>query len=70
MQELGKYLVVLGLVIAAAGGWLWSGRSFGWLGRLPGDISYQNGDSRFYFPVTTCILASLLLSLLGWILRR
>ncbi len=70
MHELGKYLVMVGLAVTAVGAWLWSGRSFGWLGRLPGDISYQNGDSRFYFPVTTCIFASLLLSLLGWILRR
>jgi len=70
MQDLGKMLVIAGLVIAVAGAWLWSGRGFGWLGRLPGDISYQNGDSRFYFPVTTCILLSIILSLLGWFLRR
>ena len=41
MQSFGKILVVLGLVVAAAGAWLWSGRGFGWLGRLPGDISFQ-----------------------------
>jgi hypothetical protein len=70
MQDLGKYLVILGLVIAVAGAWLWSGRGFGWLGRLPGDISYQNGDFRAYFPVTTCILVSIVLSLLAWFLRR
>ena len=70
MQDLGKMLVVVGLLIAVAGAWLWSGRGFGWLGRLPGDISYQNGDGRFYFPVTTCILLSIILSLLGWFLRR
>ena len=70
MQDLGKILVVAGLILAVAGLWLWSGRDFGWLGRLPGDISYQNGNSRFYFPVTTCILVSVLLSLLGWLLRR
>jgi len=72
MQDLGKYLVVLGLVIAVAGAWLWSGRGFGWLGKLPGDISYQNqnGDFRAYFPITTCILISVVLSLLGWLMRR
>jgi Protein of unknown function (DUF2905) len=70
MQDLGKLLFILGVVIAVAGGWLWSGRGLGWLGRLPGDISYQNGDTRFYFPLTTCILLSLVLSLLAWLFRR
>ena len=70
MQDVGKLLFVIGLVIAVAGAWLWSGRGLGWLGRLPGDISYQSGDSRFYFPVTTCVLVSLVLTLLAWFLRR
>jgi len=72
MQDLGKYLVILGFVIALAGAWLWSGRGFGWLGKLPGDISYQNPNGNFsaYFPITTCILISIALSLLGWFLRK
>ena len=72
MQDVGKLLFVIGLVIAIAGAWLWSGRGLGWLGRLPGDISYQsqNGDFRFYFPVTTCVLVSVVLTLLAWFLRR
>ena len=70
MQELGKILVIIGLVVVAAGVWLWSGRGFGWMGRLPGDISYQDGDSRFYFPVTTCILISVILTFLAWLVRR
>jgi len=70
MQEFGKLLVLIGVAIAVAGAWLWSGRGFGWMGRLPGDISYQNGDSRFYFPVTTCVLVSVVLTLLSWFLRR
>jgi hypothetical protein len=70
MQDLGKVLVGAGVVIALAGLWLWSGRGLGWLGRLPGDISYQNGDSRFYFPVATCILLSIVFSLISWFLRR
>jgi len=70
MQELGKMVVIAGLVLIAVGAWLWSGRGFGWLGRLPGDFSYQNGDFRFYFPVTTCILVSVVLTLLAWLARR
>ena len=70
MQDLGKILVLIGLIMVMVGGWLWTGRGFGWLGRLPGDFSYQSGDFRFYFPVTTCVLLSIILSLLAWFLRR
>ena len=70
MQDIGKLLFIIGLVVAVAGGWLWSGRGLGWLGRLPGDISYQSGNFKFYFPVTTCIFVSVLLTLLAWFFRR
>lgn len=70
MQEFGKILVVAGLLVALTGGWLWSGRGLGWLGRLPGDISYEQGDFRFYFPLTTCVLASIVLTLLALFFRR
>ncbi len=70
MQDFGKLLIILGLAVAAMGVWLWSGRGFGWLGRLPGDISYQKGNFGFYFPLTTCILLSLVLTLLAWFFRR
>ena len=70
MQDLGKILFVAGIVLALAGAWLWSGRGFGWLGRLPGDIAYQKGDFSFYFPVTTCVLVSVVLTLLAWFFRR
>ena len=70
MQDAGKLLFIVGVVTALVGAWLWSGRGLGWLGRLPGDISYQSGDSRFIFPVTTCVLLSVVLSLLAWFLRR
>ncbi len=70
MQDRGNLLVVIGLVISVAGAWLWSGRGFGLLGRLPGDISYQKDGFSFYFPVTTCILVSVVLSLLAWLAKR
>ena len=70
MQDLGKILFVAGIVLALAGAWLWSGRGTGWLGRLPGDISYQKGNFGFYFPLATCILLSLVLTLLAWLFRR
>jgi hypothetical protein len=70
VQDLGKILFIAGIVLALVGAWLWSGRGMGWLGKLPGDISYQNGDFRFYFPLTSCILLSLVLTLLAWFWRR
>jgi hypothetical protein len=55
-------LVIAGLVIAGIGvAWLLAPS---WLGRLPGDIVIERTNSRFYFPITTCIITSLLLS--GW----
>ena len=72
MQDLGKILFIAGILLALVGAWLWSGRGLGWLGRLPGDISYQSssGDFRFSFPVMTCLLLSVVLSLLAWFFRR
>jgi uncharacterized protein YybS (DUF2232 family) len=63
MNDLGKFLVIVGVVIAGIGLLLWSGIGKGWFGRLPGDIHYTKGNFSFYFPVVTCILLSLVLSL-------
>jgi hypothetical protein len=58
----GVLIVGIGLV------WLMA-PSIPWLGRLPGDIVVERGNVRFYFPVATCILLSLLLSGVLWLLR-
>jgi hypothetical protein len=63
----GKALVVIGLVIALVGVLVMMGVP---IGRLPGDIAYERGNTRFYFPLTTSILASVVLTLLMWLLRR
>lgn len=70
MNDLGKFLVVAGLLIAAAGTLLWSGIGKGWLGRLPGDIHYTRGSFSFYFPIVTCLLLSLLLTFILWLFRK
>lgn len=70
MSDLGKVLVVVGLVIVALGVVLWTGIGRGWLGRLPGDIHFTRGNFTFYFPLVTCLLISLLLTLLLWLFRR
>ena len=70
MNEPGKILVIVGLAIAAVGALLWSGFGRGWLGRLPGDIHYTRGDFSFHFPVVTCLLVSVVLTLVLWWFRR
>ena len=70
MNELGKVLVVVGLVIAGVGLLLWSGIGRGWLGRLPGDIHYSKGDFSFQFPIVTCLLISAVLTLILWLVRK
>lgn len=70
MNDLGKFLVIAGLVIAAIGVVLWSGYGRDWLGRMPGDIHYSRGHFHFYFPIVTCLLVSVFLTLLLWLFRR
>jgi hypothetical protein len=70
MRELGKFLVIAGTVIILLGATLWSGFVPRWLGRLPGDIRIEREHSAFYFPIVTCIIISIVLSLLFSIFRR
>jgi len=70
MNDLGTLLVIVGLVITVIGALLWSGVGKGWLGRLPGDVNYSKGDFNFHFPIVTCLLASIVLTLLLWLFRR
>jgi hypothetical protein len=70
MNDLGKFLVAAGIVIALVGALLWTGFGRNWLGRLPGDIHYSRGNFSFYFPIVTCLLVSAILTLLLWLFRR
>jgi hypothetical protein len=70
MNELGKLLVIVGLVLVVVGVLLWSGVGRGWLGRLPGDIHYSRGNFTYYFPLVTCVLVSLVLTLILWLVRK
>ena len=64
MRELGKFMVIIGVVATLVGVVMWSGLAPKWLGRLPGDIRIERGNSSFYFPIVTCIILSITLSLL------
>ncbi len=64
---MGKLLVIAGLAIAALGLVVMSGFP---LGRLPGDFVFRRGSVTFYFPVATCILLSVLLTLVMMLFRR
>jgi len=70
VQELGKFLVVIGVVVIVLGLILWTGFAPKWLGRLPGDIRIEREHGAFYFPIVTCIIISVVLSLLMSIFRR
>jgi hypothetical protein len=65
----GWVLLVLGLVLVGAGlVWILA-PSIPWLGRLPGDLRIERDNFRFYFPLVTCLLLSLVLSLVVWLIR-
>jgi len=72
MNELGKVMVIVGLVLVVVGALLWLGVGRDWLGRLPGDIHYTNprGTFSFHFPIVTCLLLSAVLTLVLWLFRR
>jgi hypothetical protein len=66
---MARFLIVLGLVILVVG-LLWPYLSKLGLGRLPGDIVIEGENTTFYFPLVTCLLLSLVLSLILWIASR
>ncbi len=70
VQYIGKFLIFLGLIIAAIGGLLLLSGKIPWIGRLPGDIIIQRRNFTFYFPLATSILLSLILTLLFWLLGK
>ncbi len=71
VQQLGRTLLLLGAVLIVVGAFLYFGGKLPFrLGRLPGDIVVERPGFRFFLPVTTMILTSLVLSLLLWLLRK
>ena len=70
MSEFGKTLIVFGLMLLIVGVVLSLAGKLPWLGNLPGDVAIQRGRFTFYFPITTCIIVSAVISLVLYFLRR
>lgn len=69
MQDMGRIVLIVGLVLVLAGAILLAAGKLG-LGHLPGDILIRRGSLRIYIPIASSILLSLLLSAILWIVRK
>lgn len=69
-DSLAKFIMVTGVLLVVVGAVLFLVGRISFLGRLPGDIVIERESFRFYFPLTTCILLSALLTLAFWLLGR
>ena len=70
LSSFGKILIALGLVITAAGILLILTPKIPWLGKLPGDILVKRDNFRIYVPITTCIVISIVLTLILYLFRK
>ena len=70
LQPLGRALILFGTILAVIGLLLLIAPKLPWVGRLPGDILIQRERFAFYFPLASCLLASLILSLVLWLIGR
>ena len=70
VAALGRLMIVAGLLLAALGAVLVLGRWLPWLGRLPGDIRIERPGFTLYVPLASCLLVSVALSALLWLLGR
>jgi hypothetical protein len=70
MNDLGKLMMIAGVVLVVVGALMWSGIGRGWVGRLPGDIHYTKGNYSLHFPIVTCVVMSIILTVLLRIFRR
>jgi hypothetical protein len=68
-QPFGLWIVVTGLAVVAVGLLVWSG-ALGWFGRLPGDLRIERENVRVYVPITSMLIASVVLSVLVAVFRR
>lgn len=69
-QAMGRWLFVIGLIIAGIGAALMAGVPFSWFGRLPGDLLIRRDHVSISMPFTTCLVLSLLVSVILWLVGR
>ena len=70
-QDTGKYIIIIGAAIVTIGLLIYFFHDkLNWIGRLPGDIRIEKENFRFYFPIVTMILLSILISAILWIIRK
>jgi hypothetical protein len=70
MESIGKSLVLVGIAISVMGIATWGRASIPYIGRLPGDVYVRRGNFTFYFPLATCILISIIATILFSLMRR
>jgi hypothetical protein len=71
MENKGKIIILIGIAIVVIGIIVWLlGDKLRFIGRLPGDIRYEKGNVHVFIPITTMLLASILLSLLFWLVQK
>ncbi len=71
MPQISKIFITIGFVLIISGLIIWfAGNKIQWIGNLPGDIKIEKENMKFYFPVTTMIVFSILLSLIIWIFKK
>lgn len=70
LTNLGKLLIIIGIIITFIGICFAFSGKIPWIGRLPGDFFWRGKNTSFYFPVTTSILISILLSVIMWFINR
>ncbi len=70
LQQIGRFLIITGIIIAVVGGLVLLSGRVPWIGRLPGDIVIQRKNFTFYFPLATSILLSLVITFVLWLLGR
>lgn len=68
-DQVGPVLLLVGAALAVLGAVIWIG-GLDWVGRLPGDIRYESGNTRVHIPLTSMFLISVALTAIAWIVRR
>jgi uncharacterized membrane protein len=66
--QAGKFLIIAGVTLVVLGLLLMAGVKLSFLGRLPGDIAYKGKNVTFYFPIVTCVILSVVLTLVFWVI--